>query len=368
MMTSPKPGERPIVEAESVPATQQSIIDRLTDSVRTAVATAGADVLLLSGGLDSSLLAGLCVASGSPLPEAITVGLAGERPCAAHWSLPYPCNGDVASAARVAEHLGLAWHPIRLDMNTALGHLDELMRLRTSFDLGLLNDIPIIAGLHHARSLGARSFWSGDDADTLFGGYRFPRGEADWPACLASRIPAINPPARAIGEHLGMTPVFPFLAPDVVAIARTLDWDDVHVAIPARERPLPPSFVDQLDPDLMAAPRRPWGKVILRRIAEGVLPDAIAWRPKTDLEFGSGMCALEGPLAGFVTADERRRLDGTGIRWFNDAHRGMYGRFEALGLRVTPPGPDEYPCTSCGGGVRKGGRHCPTCGAWPADS
>ncbi|MDQ3539299.1 MAG: asparagine synthase C-terminal domain-containing protein, partial [Chloroflexota bacterium] len=163
-------------------------------------------------------------------------------------------------------------------------------------------------------------------------------------------------------------PVFPFLTSDVVAIARSLSWNDVHVAIPVAERALPPSFVDQLDPDLMAARERPWGKVILRRIAERVIPDAIAWRPKTDLEYGSGMCALEVPLAESISADERRRLDQTGIRWFNDAHRGAYLRFRALGLRIPTLGAGEYPCMSCTGAVRIGRRHCPTCGAWPADS
>ncbi|CAA9556467.1 MAG: hypothetical protein AVDCRST_MAG43-1507 [uncultured Thermomicrobiales bacterium] len=342
--------------------------NRLTDALRTAVATRNADVLLLSGGLDSSFLAGLLATSGRPLPPMITVGLAGEGPCPAHAALPYPCNGDLASAAQVAEHLDLDWRPLRLDVGTALANLDDLMRLRTSFDLGLLNDIPIIAGLRHARSLGARSFWTGDDADTLFGGYQFLRPEEDWSAFLAGRIPTIEPPARAIGTHFGMTPVFPFLAPDVLAIAQSLSWNDVHVAIPVEERALPPSFVDQLDRDLMASPERPWGKVILRRIAEEVLPDAIAWRPKTDLEFGSGMCALETSLAELVSLGERERLDQTPIRWFNDAHRGMHTRFEALGLRIPSPGPDDYACTSCGGGVRKGRRHCPTCGTWPADS
>jgi len=345
---------------------QQPAIGRLTDALRTAVASE-VDVLLLSGGLDSSLLAGLRAASGQLLPPMITVGLAGEGPCPAHAGLPYPCNGDLASAAQVLEHLSLDWHPLRLDTESALGHLDDLMRLRTSFDLGLLNDIPIIAGLRHARSLGARSFWTGDDADTLFGGYRFLRTEADWPAFLADRISTIDPPARAIGEHLGMTPKFPFLAPEVVAAARTLAWDDLHVSIPVSERLSPPSFVDQLDPDLMALPSRPWGKVILRRIAEDMLPDNIAWRPKTDLEFGSGMCALEGSLAAEVTFAERDRLDATGIRWFNDAHRGAHLRFEALGLRIPAPDPGEYPCISCNGGIPTGRRHCPTCGAWPAD-
>jgi hypothetical protein len=356
-----------MVESDAVPAEEESVTQRLAHALRKVATTAGADVLLLSGGLDSSLLAGLRAAGDCPLPGTITVGLAGERPCPAHAMLPYPCNGDLAAAALVTEHLHLTWHPLRLDVDTALAHLDELMRFRVSFDLGLLNDIPIIAGLHHARSLGARSFWTGDDADTLFGGYRLLRPEADWSAFLTNRIPAIDPPARAIGEHLGMTPVFPFLAPDVVAVAQSLSWDDVHVSIPVERRSSPPSFVDQFDRDLMAAPARPWGKVILRRIAADVLPDAIAWRPKTDLEFGSGMCALEGPLVDRLLPAARNRLDGTGIRWFNDAHRGMYLRFEALGLHIPSPGPDRYPCMSCGGGVRIGRRHCPTCGAWPAD-
>lgn len=356
-----------MTERNATSGDQQTRIDRLAHALQEAVTDHPSDALLLSGGLDSSLLPALRRAAELPLPEAITVGLAGERPCHAHASLPVLCNGDLAYAAIVADHLGLAWRPLRLDLETALGHLDELIRLRTSFDLGLLNDIPIIAGLRHARSLGARSFWTGDDADTLFGGYRFLSREADWPAFLAGRIPTIDPPARAIGEYLGMMPVFPYLTPDVIAVARSLSRDDVHVSIPAEERPLPPSFVDQLDADLMAARERPWGKVNLRRIAARVLPDEIAWRPKTDLEFGSGMCALEAPLAAALGIGERKRLDRTGIRWFNDAHRGMYLRFRALGLHMPLPGADEYPCTSCGGGVRNGRRHCPTCGAWPAD-
>lgn len=361
------PEERSSAAPEPLSTSRASVVDRLANALRTAVATSEADVLLLSGGLDSSLLAGLRVTSDRPLPPMVTVGLAGEGPCPAHASLPYPCNRDLAFAAHVAEHFNLAWHPLRLDTASALSHLDDLMRLRTSFDLGLLNDIPIIAGLLHARSLGARSFWTGDDADTLFGGYRFLRPESDWKAFLATRIPTIDPPARAIGGHLGMTPWFPFLAPEVVAAARTLAWDDLHVSIQASDRPLPPSFVDQLDPDLMSAPTRPWGKVILRRIAGDVLPEGIAWRPKTDLEFGSGMCALEGPLAANVMPVDRERLDAMGIRWFNQAHRGAYLRFMALGLRIPAPEAGEYACISCAGGVHIGRRHCPTCGAWPAD-
>jgi hypothetical protein len=105
----------------------------------------------------------------------------------------------------------------------------------------------------------------------------------------------------------------------------------------------------------------------LRRLAEPVLPEEIAWRPKTDLEFGSGMCALEPALARIVAPDDRARLDRTGIRFFNDAHRGLYLRWSAAGGTIPAPGAGDYACLSCGGGVTTGRRHCPTCGAWPAD-
>ncbi len=125
--------------------------------------------------------------------------------------------------------------------------------------------------------------------------------------------------------------------------------------------------MDQFDDDTMARPARVWGKVPLRRVAERLLPEEIAWRPKTDLEFGSGMCALEPVLAATVTADDRERLDRSGMRFYNDAHRGLYLRWLDAGGTIPEPGSGEYACTSCGGGVTQGRSHCPTCGAWPAN-
>jgi asparagine synthase (glutamine-hydrolysing) len=328
------------------------------------VATTPVDALLLSGGLDSSVLAAL-----ARPPRCITVGLASDtyglscERCAAWADRPEGCNADLQWGERVAGNLGLTWEPLVLTTDEAFAALRDLMRLRRSFDLGLLNDVPIYVAMRHAHRHGWRDVWTGDDADTLFGGYRFLRDVPDWGAYLADRIPTIAPEARFIAEHLGLSLRFPYLHPDVLAVARALRRDDIEVW---RRSTGPPSFVDHFDAALMTHPEKPWGKAILRRVAERVVPGAIAWRPKTDLQFGSGMCRLETPLAALVDARARARLDATGIGWFNDAHRGLYLLFAHDGLTIPPPTAGQYPCRSCGAGVPRGARHCRTCGAYPA--
>lgn len=341
----------------------------LLDAIRTGIAARPADALLLSGGVDSSLLAAVATDLGDT-PLAITVTLATDPAdaCPVHGpDLAVPCNGDHEAARRVASWLGLDWQPIRLPARDALDALLALCLALRSFDLGNLNNIALYAGALRARRVGAERIWTGDDADSLFGGYAFLRRHADWPGYLRERIPTIRPPFADIAPVAATIPAFPYLHPAVLATASHLTRDEVLVEVPADERPGPPSFVDQFDEAMMRAERRVWGKAPLRRIAARLLPEEIAWRPKTDLEFGSGMCALEPLLAEAVTPDDRERLDQTGIHFFNDAHRGLYLRWVDAGGSIAPPGGGEYACRSCGGGVVAGRRHCPTCGAWPAD-
>ena len=343
---------------------------RLQHAIETAIAERPADVLLLSGGLDSSLLAALSTERQSSPPLAITVSLdtAPVDHCPVHGpSLAVPCNSDHTAARDVASWLGLNWQPIRIPPEVALDALLDLCLHLHSFDLGNLNNIALHVGTLRATRFGAERISTGDDADSLFGGYRYLATNTNWPAYLAERIPTIRPPYADIAPIGGAEPVFPYLHPAVLDIARTLERADVLVEISTSERPSPPSFMDQFNAEAMAQPARVWGKVPLRRAAGRMLPEEIAWRPKTDLEFGSGMCALEPALAATVTPDDREQLDRSGIRFYNDAHRGLYLRWVDAGGTIAAPHPDEYACTSCGGGVSQGRSHCPTCGAWPAD-
>ena len=347
--------------------TSPALVEALDVALRATTERVQPDVLLLSGGLDSSLLAAMWKCAGHRF-QAITVGLDRSIPCCReHTSLPYPCNSDIAWAEKVANALDLDWTPVILTERAALEALDWLIVQQRSFDLGQLNNIPLIAGLQAANEHGGTTFATGDDGDGLFGGYRFLQNQGDWPSYLRERLPLIDPPARGIGKAAGWQPCFPYLEPDVLNVATLCEWDDLFQVRSRTEHPLPPSFMDQFDITVMEETHRPWGKVLLRQVAERWLPREIAWRPKTDLQFGSGMCALEGPLAQRIDAGTHLNLDTRGIHWFNDAHRALYLRFRASGVTVPEPGEGDYACRSCGDGIPIGKRHCATCGCWPAD-
>ena len=349
--------------------TSPAAIDALDHALLIATDRIRPDWLLLGGGVDSALLAALWKKHGHAV-RAITVGRDANLTCVpAHEFLPSPCNSDLAWSRRVAEHLGLDWTPITLDKREAMRYLDLVVLQQQSFDLGQLNNIALIASLDKAAEYDDRTtFASGDDGDGLFGGYLNAVEHEDWSSWIAERIPNINPPARNIGKAIGWQPKFPYLEPEVLEVVKSLSQADIRQSIPVSEQSLPPSFMDQFDTEAFGATERVWGKVVLRKVAERYLPHELAWRPKTALQFGSGMCALEHPLAMLLNTGHRMRIEQSGIRFFNDAHRGLYSRFLSIGGQIPPVREGEYACPSCGGGVVEGKNHCQTCGHWEPTS
>ncbi len=347
--------------------TSPATIDALEHALLTATDRVRPDWLLLGGGVDSALLAAMWKHHGHQF-RAITVGRDASLTCVpAHQFLPYTCNSDLAWSGRVAKHLDLDWTPLELDQRAALLYLDKLVLSQQSFDLGQLNNIALFSALDSAENFHNRTtFASGDDGDGLFGGYLNAAEHADWGAWISERIPNIKPPVRDIGTSLNWQPMFPYLEPEVLRVVKSLSQSDIRQPVSVSDISLPPSFMDQFDRDAFGASERVWGKVILRKVAERYLPHELAWRPKTDLQFGSGMCALEHPLATLLNTGHRMLIERSGMQFFNDAHRGLYSRFLSLGGQIPPVRDGEYACPNCGGGVVIGKNHCHTCGHWEA--
>ena len=236
------------------------------------------DALLLSGGIDLSLLAAL-----GPRMPVITVVMEGyelhKKPmpnagcglCEFREDYPSGCGSDPRYARQVAEYLKLDWHLVTITEAQALVTLAELVVRTKSYDLQLLNDIAIYSGLKYAKERGWHTVWTGDDADALFAGYTdFNGDEAEWRKFQSESFPHIYSSAARLGPLLGMKVLDPYLYSEVVEVASSLALSD---NVEWRETEGAGNFYDQFDAEKMAAPAKP-GEDPPAETGEG----ALAWK------------------------------------------------------------------------------------------
>lgn len=309
---------------------------RLRELVQAAAERAPAEAILLSGGLDTSVIA--YVARAPPLRTAVTV-VVGER------------APDEEHAIRIARARGLEHHLVRTDLPGLLEELPFVVRVMKSFDpMELRNSIVVARGLRELRDLGARSTWTGDAADELFGGYSFlwSRSEEEFARSSEKMSEVMRFSSFPMGEALGVTVRAPYLDPHVVEFSRHLSKGEKVATLDGTTH----------------------GKYLLR-LAFPEVPNR--WRRKDPIEVGSGSTALPAwfrdrtPKDRFAGEQARiLREDGVAIR--DPEHLAYYEEFRrAFGDHppVLRGGPD--PCQGCGFELSsKSSDFCVTCGAWPA--
>lgn len=314
-------------------------IKRLRDLVIEQVLASSADGLLFSGGLDTSILAGIASSHGRGL-RAVMVSVAEGT------------GLDEPFARLIAERFGLEVETLRPPLQELLERMPELvLRLETFDPMELRNSIVAYVALEAAVKRGLMAVLTGDAADELFAGYSFMFNMA--PERLPSYIRHLNEvmhfTSQVIGRHLGIGVDCPYLAPAVRDFALSLGHEDLVCEFEGRVV----------------------GKRILREAFSGLLPEQITWRLKTPIEHGSGSTALKQLIEQCVTDSEldkerdRAALhDGVKLR---DKEQCFYYRI----YRRTFPPPIERAkgaktCKECQGPVtRVDMTYCRICGAYP---
>ena len=122
--------------------------------------------LLLSGGLDSSIIAALAARPGLP---AFTIGLAGSP--------------DLVAAAEVAAGLGLQHHSVTFTVEEGLAALSEVIyHLETFNVLTIRTSVPMFLLARYIQQQGIQMVLSGDGANAMFAGdlyfHRAPSAQA----------------------------------------------------------------------------------------------------------------------------------------------------------------------------------------------
>ena len=318
---------------ESLNFNPGTVVQTLEESVKRNLA----DGLLLSGGLDTATLAYL--ASRWVKPSCVTVALSGA---------PAP---DIYFAKLVASQLGLRHYVHSFGNDELAEGIKATIRVMKSFDpMEIRNSAAIYVALKVGRDQGISTFMTGDGGDELFGGYSFLFGltREQLAAALKKLWANMRFSSIDLAKDLGVEARLPYLDPWFKAFAMSLD-----VSLKVRSEG-----------------KQVWGKWILRKAFEDIIPKEIVWRVKAPIEVGTGTTTLpalfNARISDLEFSEKKKRYlaeDRVVIRskehlFYYEIYRNM------MGVPCLSAG-DGRTCPDCNSNVEEGASFCRTCGAYP---
>ena len=299
------------------------VFDELRKKFADAMKRNCADGILFSGGLDSAL-----VAAFSRDSKAVSVGLDSY-------------SEDQFYAKAVAKFLNLDHHYITVSIEEALAVIPDVIRILKSFDPVVPNDVAVYIGLKYAKDMHVQSMMTGDGSDEIFAGYSFMQEIENLDQYLTRMYSSMRFSSNQIGQYFGLRIRQPFLDDEIVAFGRDLD-----VGCKIRHEN---GIV--------------WGKWILRKAFEGVLPKDILWQSKRALEYGSGMTHLRKVITDMVSDEEFDcAREEYPVKFWNKEHFYYYRIYREVVGAVPTPGKGQVSCRCCGAGVDENALHCKVCG------
>lgn len=314
----------------------EQLINLLTESIERN----HADALLLSGGLDSSILASI---------------LRPEYSLAAGFGSAAP---DFVYARQVAERYSKHHVEIVFGQNKMAELVERVIQIFKTFDpIEIRNSAVALAGIEWAKSDGYPSIMTGDGSDELFAGYNyFSRYYSDmqrFDSELRRLWQIMHFSSRKLGEHAGIEVETPFLDEKFVSFAKLINVNDK---------------VGEHD-------GKKWGKFILRKCFEPAL-GSLVWRPKLAQEQGAATDRyqhyIEEMIDNLTFANKKRiaqEQESVTIR--SKEHLHYYAIFRSF---FPPPKEEEEDdddgscrsrCSECRGCIAPDARFCRKCGAFP---
>ena len=277
--------------------------------------------LLFSGGLDTSILASL-----KPDVIGITVSLESEAE-------------DIYYSKLLAEFLNIKHYLKIVDVDEAIDAIPEVVKTLKSFDPAIPNDLVVYFGLKKALELGIDEIATGDGSDELFGGYSFMQNMDNLEAYIRRIAEKMHFSSNGFGESFGIKIIQPFIARDII---------DFALQIPA-------------DLKIRKYNGKVWGKWVLRKTFEDVLPAVIIWQSKRPLEYGSGMSRLRQIISNKVSDEEFRERPAS-IKFISKEHFYYYKVYKKVIGKIPKPKENEKQCPGCGAGMNNSNFHCKICG------
>jgi len=266
-----RPVWRDFAQVEDKPATALAIRDAMIASVKKHMMSDVPYGVLLSGGLDSSIVSAIAQLNAAkrveddqrspawwPQLHSFAVGLKGSP--------------DLLAAAKVAAQIGTIHHEVHFTVQQGLDALADVIYHLETYDVTTVRaSTPMFLMARKIKSMGIKMVLSGEGADEIFGGYLY-----------FHKAPGAREFHEETVRKLDRLHQFDCLRANKAMAA----WG-VEARVPFLDR----EFLDVAMGISPAAKMCGDGKIekkILREAFEGYLPEEILWRQKEQFSDGVG--------------------------------------------------------------------------------
>lgn len=272
------------------PASVEEVRDALKDSVKRQLMCDVPYGVLLSGGLDSSVISAIAeqysamrVESGDtdrawwPRLHSFAVGLKGAP--------------DLAKAKEVADHIGTVHHEINYTIQEGLDAIRDVIYYIETYDVTTVRaSTPMYLLARFIKSMGIKMVLSGEGADEVFGGYLY-----------FHKAPTAKDFHDETVRKLGKLHWY-----DCLRANKSLSAWGVEGRVPFLDK----EFLDvamRTNPAAKMCPGSTIEKKIVREGFADMLPESVAWRQKEQFSDGVGYSwidTLKEMTAAAVTDDQ----------------------------------------------------------------
>ena len=253
------------------PASVEAIHDALTNAVKRQLMSDVPYGVLLSGGLDSSVISALAEKFSEHRIE-------DDSKTKAYWprlhSFAVGLKGapDLAKAKLVADHIGTVHHEINYTIQEGIDAIRDVIYFIETYDVTTVRaSTPMYLLARVIKSMGIKMVLSGEGADEIFGGYLY-----------FHKAPTAKDFHDETVRKLGKLYLY-----DCLRANKSLSAWGVEGRVPFLDK----EFLDvamRTNPEAKMCPGQTIEKKIVREAFADILPVEVAWRQKEQFSDGVG--------------------------------------------------------------------------------
>jgi len=292
------------------------------------------DLISLSGGLDSSIIAHF---------------LKNRDPSSVAIISEDFVSTDLTYCQMISKEMKIPLSIYNVSTSTILEAIENTIRILKNFnDIEIRNNVVMYLAIKWAKENNQKSIITGDGADELFAGYNFlvNKPENELEAEIKRVCSIMHFPTQKIGMELGIKIESPFLNQKIIELASQI-----------------PSNLKIKEEN-----GKRHGKWILRKTFEKHIPTQIAWRRKSPMQEGAGTSGLTNLFESIISEEayvEKKLTVEKNDRVIIRSRESMY-YYEIFKKLYGSPVDDnaEYKCPYCKHEVNNS-KFCRMCGAFP---